>query len=90
MPWWAVWCTLQALVGIGVYLGRVTRVHSWHVVTRPDEVVGGLPSLREPFPIALVLFTTAVMAVAALVWRPVVDAGLRVGTRTIQHLVPVR
>jgi uncharacterized membrane protein len=90
LPWWMVWCALQGLVGIGVYLGRVTRVHSWHIVTRPDEVLGGLATLREPVPFALLVFTTAVIAVGAMVWQPVVDAALRVGSRTVRHVAPPR
>jgi uncharacterized membrane protein len=75
VPWWPLWLALQAVVAVGVYLGRVVRVNSWSVVTHPHHVLDGLATLSEPRAMSLVAFTFVVLCVGSLVWRPVVDAG---------------
>jgi uncharacterized membrane protein len=78
LPWWTVWAALQGCVAVGVYLGRVTRLHSWYVVTRPRMVADAVASITDPGSLFLIVFTAATIGAAALVWRPVVDAGAHV------------
>ncbi len=67
---------LHLLVALGVYLGRVLRLNSWHVFTRPRTVLGTLDALAGPFPVVLILVTAFTLAVLSLFWR-VADAGFR-------------
>jgi len=67
---------LHLLVALGVYLGRVLRLNSWHVFTRPRVVLGTLDALAGPFPIAMILISALTLAAVSLFWR-VGDAGVR-------------
>lgn len=84
VSWWSLWVAIQGLVALGVYFGRVVRLHSWHVVTHPSEVVQALGTLDEPGPIFFIGFTAVALGVATLIWRPVIDAG----ARQVHHRVP--
>lgn len=75
LPWWPLWVSLQGCVAVGVYLGRVVRLHSWYVFTHPRLVADGVESLAEPSALAFIIFTTFVLCAGSLIWRPVVDAG---------------
>lgn len=65
---------LHLLCAVGVYLGRVVRLNSWQVFTRPQQVLGSLDWLVGPFPVFVILVTATVLGVASLAWR-VVHAG---------------
>lgn len=86
LPWWSLWVALQGLVALGVYLGRVVRLHSWHVITHPGGVLDALGTLDEPGPLFFIAFTAAALGLATLIWRPVIDAGARQIHRQVHAL----
>jgi uncharacterized membrane protein len=86
VPWWPVWVGVQGLVAVGVYLGREIRLHSWHVVTRTDEVVDGLATLTSVSAVRWVAITTAAFCLGTLAWRPVVEFGARLGVQAGQRI----
>lgn len=67
--------------GFGVVLGRIPRLHSWHVVTRPHATVDGIVGVLHPLAIPLVvglaigfaLAAAAVTAVARAAWARTVE-----------------
>ena len=60
---------LHLLCAIGVYLGRVVRLNSWQVFTRPRSVLGAFDDLMGAFPIALILATAVVLMTCSGMWR---------------------
>lgn len=67
---------VHLLCAFGVVLGRVPRLHSWHVVTRPAATVDGIVAVLHPLALPLVvglavgfaLAAAAVTAVARAAW----------------------
>jgi uncharacterized membrane protein len=67
--------------GFGVVLGRVPRLHSWHVVTRPHATVDGIVGVLHPLAVPLVvglaicfaLAAAALTAVARAAWARTVE-----------------
>jgi uncharacterized membrane protein len=51
--------------GFGVVLGRIPRLHSWHVVTRPHATVDGIVGVLHPLAIPLVVVLAIGFALAA-------------------------
>jgi uncharacterized membrane protein len=46
---WTFVVTIVGLSGVGIYMGRVLRWNSWHVVTRPLQIIDALAEvLRDP------------------------------------------
>jgi uncharacterized membrane protein len=92
-PAWArrrllIRATLHLACGFGVVLGRIPRLHSWYVLTRPAATVDGIVGVLHPLAIPLVvalavvfaLAAAAVTAVARAAWArtlDVADAGRR-------------
>ncbi len=72
---------IHVACGFGVVLGRIPRLHSWHVVTRPtatvDGIVGGLHPLAVPLvlglALAFALSAAALTAVARAAWARTVE-----------------
>jgi uncharacterized membrane protein len=77
----AVRTSLHVLCAFGVVLGRVPRLHSWHVVTRPAATVDGIVSVLHPLAVPLVLGmalafalgAAALTAVARAAWARTVE-----------------
>lgn len=73
---WAGWrrwrlvirTSLHLVVGFGVVLGRVPRLHSWYVVTRPHASLDGIVSVMSPWlvPLVVVLAVLAAFGAAAM------------------------
>jgi uncharacterized membrane protein len=79
--WWPIELALQLLCAIGLYLGRVVRLNSWQVFTRPREVLASADWLIGGVPIALILATFAVLVVGTMLTRAVLYSTVRwVGT----------
>ncbi|MGH9226743.1 MAG: DUF1361 domain-containing protein [Acidimicrobiales bacterium] len=56
---------IHAAVAVGIYLGRVLRFNSWDLLGNAHLVVDGArDALSRPWPLALVVFTFCVTAVA--------------------------
>lgn len=68
--WWVpLFVALQAAVAVGIYLGRVVRLNSWHVVTAPTDVVGSFEALAGRFPLQVIAVTFVVLVVGTgLTW----------------------
>lgn len=66
---------LHLLCAVGVYLGRVVRLNSWQVFTRPRHVLGTLDQLLGAFPLVLILATAVVLMACSGTWR-VAHAGV--------------
>lgn len=72
---------VHLLCAFGVVLGRLPRLHSWHVVTRPAATVDGILSVLHPLAVPLVvamavafaLSAAAVTAVARAAWARTVE-----------------
>lgn len=76
-PWWKLELILQLLCAVGIYLGRVVRLNSWQVFTRPRSVLGSLDLLIGSFPIALILSTFLVLVAGTMVTRAVLYSSVR-------------
>lgn len=85
---------VHLLCAFGVVLGRLPRLNSWYVVTRPDAVVEGVGAVARPMTIPVVLVlavgfalgSAAVAAVGRAAWTrlgEVRDAGRRGAERVI-------
>ncbi len=56
---------LHLACGFGVVLGRIPRLHSWHVVTRPDAALDGIVGVLHPLAVPLVVALAVGFALAA-------------------------
>jgi uncharacterized membrane protein len=65
---------LHALCAVGIYLGRVVRLNSWHVFTRPRAVFTSLDWLIGPLSWVLVAVTFAVLVAGTALTRSIVHA----------------
>jgi uncharacterized membrane protein len=79
--WWPIELGLQALCAVGVYLGRVVRLNSWQVFTRPRTVLASADWIAGPFPIVLILCTFVALVVGTMVTRAVVYSVVRSARR---------
>ncbi|MBI2704105.1 MAG: DUF1361 domain-containing protein [Actinobacteria bacterium] len=75
--WWKIELALQLLCAVGIYLGRVVRLNSWQVFTRPRQVLASADWLIGPFPIALILSTFVVIVVSTMLTRAVLYSFVR-------------
>ena len=75
----AAFCT-----AVGVFLGRVDRVNSWDPLLHPEMMWSALLSLPRHLP--LILVTTSVILIAAMVVWIVDLFALRVGKRLVSRL----
>jgi uncharacterized membrane protein len=86
----AVRAAIHLACAFGVVLGRIPRLHSWHVVTRPHATVDGIVGVLHPLAVPLVvalaigfaLAAAALTAVARAAWArtvEVADGALRWG-----------
>jgi len=61
----AVRAAIHLACGFGVVLGRVPRLHSWHVVTRPHATVDGIVGVLHPLAVPLIVALAVAFALAA-------------------------
>lgn len=61
----AVRAVIHLACGFGVVLGRIPRLHSWHVVTRPHATVDGIVGVLHPLAVPLVVALAVGFALAA-------------------------
>jgi uncharacterized membrane protein len=69
---------------VGVFLGRVDRVNSWDPLLHPGAIWSALLSLPRHLP--LILVTTSVILIAAMVLWIADLFALRVGRRLLSRL----
>lgn len=73
--------------GFGVVLGRVPRLHSWHLVTRPRDTVDGIVSLFHPLAAPLILALAVAFALGAAALTAVARAATE---RTVELATAAR
>jgi uncharacterized membrane protein len=61
----AIRTAIHLACGFGVVLGRIPRLHSWHVVTRPHATVDGIVGVLHPLAVPLVIALAVGFALAA-------------------------
>jgi uncharacterized membrane protein len=61
----AVRTAIHLACGFGVVLGRIPRLHSWHLVTRPHATVDGIVGVLHPLAVPLVVALAVGFALAA-------------------------
>jgi uncharacterized membrane protein len=72
--WWIpTLLALNGLTAVGIYLGRVLRLNSWHVVTHPDSVFDSFESLAGRFPLVVIAVTFVVLVVLSTIGALVLD-----------------
>jgi uncharacterized membrane protein len=71
------------VAAVGVFLGRVDRVNSWDPLLHPGEIWSALLSLPQHLP--LILVTTSVILIAAMVLWIADLFALRVGRRLLSR-----
>jgi uncharacterized membrane protein len=76
LHWTGVELGLHVLCAAGMYLGRVVRLNSWEILTRPRAVVEGMGWLAGVAPVALVACTAAVLLSLTLLTRALVWAAV--------------
>ena len=69
MRTWPIELALQVLSAIGIYLGRVVRLNSWQVFTRPRSVVASVDWLLDVLPLAIVAVTAVGLIVLTFAAR---------------------
>lgn len=67
---------VHVLCGIGIVLGRIPRLHSWHVFTRPADTLDGIVSVFHPLAVPLVLALAVTIALAAAALTAVAEAAV--------------
>jgi len=65
---------IHLLCAFGVVLGRIPRLHSWHVVTRPEAAIDGIVSVVHPLAVPLVVALAIGFAIGAAVLTAVARA----------------
>lgn len=78
---------VHLVCGFGVVLGRVPRLHSWHVVTRPHDTLDGIVSVLHPLAVPLVLALAVAFALGAAALTAVARAATE---RTIELAATAR
>jgi len=87
----AVEITLHALSAAGVYLGRVDRLNSWYLLTRPAEVVASTASsLGSRAALVYMAATFVVLAPTATVLRLSIDAAAERAAAVLSPLAGTR
>lgn len=81
-----VHAALHLLSAFGVVLGRLPRLNSWYVFTRPEAVVDGLGEVSRPLVVPLVL----VLAVAFALGAAAVGAVGRAAFARVRSLGPAQ
>lgn len=75
--WWKIETCLQLLCAVGIYLGRVLRLNSWQVFTRPRQVLASADWLIGSFPIMLIVCTFVVLVMSTMLTRAVMYSLVR-------------
>ena len=89
----AIRAGIHLACGFGVVLGRVPRLHSWHVVTRPHATVDGIVGVLHPLAVPLVIGLALGFALSA---AALAAGGRAAWARTVEvadgllRLAPVR
>lgn len=58
-------CGVHLACAFGVVIGRVSRLHSWHLFTRPGQAVEGIAALAHPLVVPLVVGLAVAFALGA-------------------------
>ncbi len=90
----ALRASIHLLCAFGVVLGRIPRLHSWHVLTRPVATVDGIVAVLHPLAVPLViglavvfaLAAAALTAVARAAWARTVDVATTARRRALAAL----
>jgi uncharacterized membrane protein len=72
IQWLPVEGVLHLACAVGIYLGRVMRLNSWEVFTRPHAVLAAVDDVSGLFAITIVLITFAVLCTGAMLTRAVI------------------
>lgn len=74
--WWPMEATIHLLCAVGIYLGRVVRLNSWHVFTRPREVISSVDWLVGAFPFVIIAITFVVLVLGTTVMRAILATSM--------------
>jgi uncharacterized membrane protein len=88
--WLYLELALHGLCAAGIYLGRVLRLNSWEILTRPRSVIGGISWMAGAAPAVLVACTALVLVGLTLTTRALVWAAADGVARARPHLRPLR
>jgi uncharacterized membrane protein len=83
----AIRTAVHLLCGFGVVLGRIPRLHSWHVLTRPVATVDGIVAVLHPLAVPLVVALALTFALTAAALTAVARAAW---ARTLEILATAR
>jgi uncharacterized membrane protein len=76
--------SLHILCAIGIYMGRFLRLNSWHIITRPDEILTTVTdALIGKFPLAIICLTVIILLVLYSISKFVLEKLYIVTNRSI-------
>ncbi len=79
--WLLIESALHLACAIGIYLGRVLRLNSWEVFTRPHAVLAAIDDVSSLFAITIILLTFAVLFAGSLLTRAAIRGSIELVRR---------
>jgi uncharacterized membrane protein len=79
--WLPIEGALHLACAIGIYLGRVLRLNSWEVFTRPHAVLAAIDDVSGVFAITVILLTFGVLFAGSLLTRAVIRGVIELSRR---------
>jgi uncharacterized membrane protein len=74
--WLPIEGALHLACAVGIYLGRVMRLNSWEVFTRPHAVLAAIDDVTGLFAVTVILLTFAALFAGSLLTRALIRGAI--------------